>query len=317
MDSLQVPVDPVAVAPDQRDEIPPRQQNPAGQPSREADSPDDGTHQVVADLAFQRLMIANVVYFGQPDGTNRAWVLVDAGVPGSASSILSAAENRFGKGNPPAAIILTHGHFDHVGGLTQLAERWNVPVYAHYLEMPYLDGSASYPAPDPTVGGGLMSALSSFYPRGPINVGERLQPLPRDNSVPGMPGWEWIHAPGHTPGQIALWRETDRFLIAADAFITTRQESAYAVLTQTPELHGPPMYYTQNWDQARETVRHLATLEPEFIVTGHGPAMRGPEMRQALHTLARDFDRVAVPTQGVYVENPATAASGTAYQPAN
>ena len=58
------------------------------------------------------------------------------------------------------------------------------------------------------------------------------------------------------------------------------------------------MYYTPDWEQARESVRRLARLEPELVVTGHGPAMQGPEMTTALHTLARDFDTIAVPRHG-------------------
>ncbi len=129
-----------------------------------------------------------------------------------------------------------------------------------------------------------------------------------------MAGWKWIHVPGHTPGQVALWREGDRVLIAADAFITTRQESAYAVAAQKPEMHGPPMYFTQDWEAARVSVQRLAALEPELVVTGHGPAMQGPEMRAALQLLARDFETIAVPEEGRYVRHPATAKAGDAYR---
>jgi hypothetical protein len=59
----------------------------------------------------------------------------------------------------------------------------------------------------------------------------------------------------------------------------------------------------------------LAALEPELVGTGHGPALHGPEMRTALHTLAREFEQIAVPKQGNYVLHPATAADGTAYLP--
>ena len=96
---------------------------------------------------------------------------------------------------------------------------------------------------------------------------------------------------------------------------TTRQESAYAVALQKPEMHGPPMYYTQDWTDARRSVQQLASLEPEFVITGHGHAMRGQEMRAALHTLARDFERVAVPEHGRYVADPARPETGTAYAP--
>lgn len=74
-----------------------------------------------------------------------------------------------------------------------------------------------------------MPLLAPLFPRRPIDVSRWLQRLPEDGSVPQMPGWRWIHTPGHTPGHISFWRERDRTIIAGDAFITTNQESAYAV----------------------------------------------------------------------------------------
>ncbi len=275
----------------------------------------DGLHEIAPDLAYRRLAIVNVVYFGRPGAGDRQWVLIDAGMPGTAGLIAAGAESRFGKARP-AAIIMTHGHFDHVGALKTLAEQWDAPIYAHELELPYLDGRSAYPPPDPTVGGGLMAALARFYPQDPVDVRPWLRVLPPDSSVPGMPGWNWLATPGHAPGHVSLWREGDRSLIAGDAFITTKQESAFAVATQRPELHGPPMYYTPDWESARRSVERLARLEPELVVTGHGPAMHGPAMRAALHTLARDFDQVAVPDKGRYVDEPARAdRTGVTYVP--
>ena len=279
------------------------------------DARDDGTREVAPDLAYQRLAIVNIALYGQPGAGDRQWVLIDTGLPGMAGQIAKSAAARFGLAARPAAIIMTHGHFDHNGALEALSEQWDAPIYAHELERPYLDGSAAYPPPDPTVGGGLMPAFSPLYPRGPINVGGRLNTLPADGTVPFMPGWKWIHTPGHAPGHVSLWREVDRLLIVGDAFITTAQESVYAVATQRPELHGPPMYFTPDWQSAKASVERLAALEPEIVVTGHGRAMRGPEMRAALHALAQGFDRVAVPEYGKYVLHPATAADGSAYQP--
>jgi glyoxylase-like metal-dependent hydrolase (beta-lactamase superfamily II) len=255
-----------------------------------------GTHEVLRDVAYKRLAIVNVVFIGLPGAGRGEWVLVDAGIPVTAAAIVRAVEHRFAKDSRPAAIIMTHGHFDHVGALETLAEKWDVPVFAHPLEQPYLNGSQSYLPPDPSVGGGLMSLLSPMFPRKPVDVSKRLQTLPQDGSVPALPGWRWIHTPGHTVGHVSLWREADRTLITGDAFITTRQESAYAVLTQEPELHGPPMYFTPDWKAAGESVRRLAALQPETVVTGHGRPLGG-----ILENLARNFDEVAVPKQGIYV----------------
>jgi len=268
---------------------------------------DDKTLEIAPDLAYRRLGIVNVVFFGPAGAGDRGWVLIDAGVMGTTGLITGAAEERFGKDARPAAIVMTHGHFDHIAGLEELSERWDAPVYAHGLERPYLDGSASYPPADPSVGGGLMARLASFYPRGPVNVSRRLHDLPEDGSVPEMPGWRWLHTPGHAPGHISLWRESTRTLIAGDAIVTTGQESAYEALMQTPEMHGPPAYFTPDWASARRSVERLAALEPETIVTGHGRAMQGPEMRAALHELARNFDEIAVPKAGRYTK---TAESG-------
>lgn len=276
-------------------------QVPVDERARADETMDGVVHAVADDLAYQRLAIVNVVFWGPAGAKPGRWVLVDAGVPGSAGLIRRAAEARFGPGTRPASIVMTHGHFDHAGALRSLAEEWEVPIFAHRLELSYLNGESAYPPPDPTVGGGLMAAMSPLYPRGPFDVTPWLSALPADGTVPGMPGWRWVHTPGHTAGHVALWREADRALIAGDAFITTDQESAYAVAVQRLELHGPPMYYTPDWEGAEASVKRLAALEPELVVTGHGRAMAGAEMRAALHALAADFERVAVPEHGRYV----------------
>jgi len=276
-------------------------------PSARADDPardkerHDGTLQIAPDLAYRRLAILNVVFFGRPGAGDRTWVLVDAGVFGTKALIKSAASERFGPNSRPAAIMLTHGHFDHVGALEDLASEWDVPVYAHALEHPYLNGSQAYPPPDPTVGGGLMALSSSMFPRGPIDVSEHLRALPDDGTMPHMAGWRWLATPGHSPGHVSFWREQDRTLIVGDAFVTTRQESVYAAITQEPEMHGPPMYYTPDWTSARESVCRLDSLRPETVVTGHGRAMRGSHMRSALSRLAAEFNSIALPERGRYV----------------
>ena len=264
----------------------------------------DGTIAVTDDVAALQDLIVNVVFYGAPGGR---WVLIDAGMPYTAApKIRLAAARRFGPGSRPEAIILTHGHFDHVGALPALAQEWDVPIYAHRLEKPYLTGRSPYPPPDPTVGGGMMARLSMLYPRGPYDFSDYLLELPEDGTVPGMEGWRWVHTPGHTPGHVALFRESDRTLIAGDAFVTTKQESAMAALTQAPVVHRPPAYYTPDWVSAYNSVRTLTDLRPAVAITGHGLPMRSGELEEGLKRLVHNF-RAEMPRRGRYVFQPAVA----------
>ncbi len=236
---------------------------------------------------------------------DNTWVMIDAGLPSSAKKIIKVTRHLFWPESRPSGIILTHAHFDHTGSLQKLAEEWDVPVYAHSMERPYLTGISAYPPPDPSVGGGLMSLLSFLFPRGPINIANRFIPLPSDGTLPGLTGWKYYHTPGHAPGHISLMRQSDRVLIAGDAVVTTNQESAVAVMLQSPSLQGPPKYFTYNWMSSERSAKIIAALEPSILATGHGKPMEGTAMRKALHQLADHFSELAVPDSGRYVNQPA------------
>ena len=257
--------------------------------------------EIAPGVLFLRTLIANLYLI--KEGT--AWVLVDAGLRGYADTIRSTAREFVGSIAPPVTIVLTHGHFDHVGSLPALLETWDVPVFAHAMERPYLTGVSPYPPPDPLAGGGLMTWLSKLYPRGPIDLGRRFEPLSESKAIPGLTEWKWIPTPGHTAGHVSLFRERDRVLIAGDAVTTVKQESMSAVMTQRPELHGPPAYYTPDWATASESVRRIAALEPDILATGHGEPRRGPVMRAELRALAARFAEHEIPGFGRYARQPA------------
>jgi len=267
---------------------------------------------VVPGLSVLRDVFVNLYYAFPEDQPQGPWVLIDAGLPGSADKIKQHAEELFGANMPPAAILLTHGHFDHVGALHGLLEAWpGVPVYAHPLELPYLTGRSSYPPPDPTVGGGMMAYLAFVYPKHPYDFGGRVEALPADGSVPGLPGWRWVPTPGHTFGHVSFFRQRDKTLVAGDAFTTVFAESGMATYTQKQEVHGPPAYFTADWDAARASVELLARMEPEVAATGHGIPMHGEALRRQMADFAARFDAVARPKTGRYAQQPATAdASG-------
>lgn len=273
---------------------------------------------VVPGLHALRDIFVNLYYAAAvPEQPLGPWVLLDAGLPGSAAKIKAHAEEVFGPSNPPIALVLTHAHFDHAGSLDELLKLWpDVPVYAHPLELPYLTGRSSYPPPDPTVGGGLMAWSSFLYPKHPYDLGARVHPLPEDGSVPGLPGWRWLHTPGHTPGHVSFFRDEGRVLVAGDAFTTVRGESALATLTQKQLVHGPPAYFTPDWDAARVSVAELVTLVPEVGATGHGIPMHGDVLRTELAHLAVHFNTLARPKIGRYAHHPAVAdASGVVSVP--
>src|SRR3954464_4978873 len=158
--------------------------------------------EIAQNVLFLRTLMVNLYAVR----TETSWVLVDTGLSGYEATIREAAAEFLGSPAPPAAIVLTPGHFDHVGSLSALIEHWPVPVYAHILEKPYLTGESPYPPPDPLAGGGGFSLLSRLYPRGPIDIGTHFHALPENGDVPHLPDWRYIQTPGHSPGHISLFR---------------------------------------------------------------------------------------------------------------
>lgn len=253
---------------------------------------------VKSDIYYYTNQIVNVVMIGEPGSK---WVLVDAGMPKCGKEIQEVTERRFGKGNKPECIILTHGHFDHVGGIVHLLEQWNVPVYAHFDEFPFLSGISPYPEPDSSVEGGLLAKFSSVYPHKATNIAPYLNVLPDEGALPHLPEWKWIATPGHSPGHVSLFRESDRVLLSGDAVITVRQDSMYKVLLQVEAVNGPPRYLTTDWPTAWYSATRLSNLEPELLISGHGQAMRGEKMRAELKQLVMNFEKMAIPKYGRYL----------------
>ncbi|MBM0065601.1 MBL fold metallo-hydrolase [Alkalicoccobacillus gibsonii] len=245
--------------------------------------------------------IVNVYFVGNPHKPHE-WFLVDCGISRTPDVILTALKTEFGEAHPPKMIVLTHGHFDHVGAAFDLAKHWEVSLYCHELELPFVTGGQDYPKPDPTVEGGMVAKLSGAFPHKAINLTPFIKPFDSSGSLVGFPEWKWIHTPGHSPGQIALFRKKDGALLSADAIITVKQDSLYDVLTQTEDLQGPPRYLTTDWKKAKLSTERLRDLQPEFIGPGHGLPMFGDEFKHHLEQLVQEFDRVAVPDFGKYTE---------------
>ncbi len=254
--------------------------------------------EIVPGVACLPLTIENVYFVGEP---GQPWVLIDAGTPGQTARILAAATERYGENARPEALLLTHGHTDHAGSAAALAEAWNVPIYVHPLEFPYLTGKSKYPPKDPTVGG-AMALLSRVFPMNVTDLSGLMQPLPGGGVVPGLPGWKWLGTPGHAPGHVSYFNAQKSVLLAGDAFATVNMNSFAALLTKKQDISLPPPPFTCDWDAARNSVALLADLGPAAIGCGHGAPMSGPATPAALRQFSQTF---TPPAHGRYVGSPA------------
>lgn len=261
--------------------------------------PDPVAREPAIDVGRVYVGFVNAYFLGAPNGP---WVLVDTGLPHAAALVRQRATDRYGT-RPPEAIILTHGHFDHAGNALELANEWDVSIYAHPLELPYLNGRSDYPPQDHTVGGAL-GLMSRAFPQGGMNLGERLRELPEDQSVPGASEWRWLHTPGHTHGHVSLVRDRDRYVVAGDALATVDQDSPLAVFNLQTEFSVPPAPLTTDWCATRASVQALAALDPLYVGAGHGRPVHGAHVAADLRDFVRDF---RPPGRGRYVERPVIA----------
>jgi glyoxylase-like metal-dependent hydrolase (beta-lactamase superfamily II) len=88
-------------------------------------------------------------------------------------------------------------------------------------------------------------------------------------------GFEVLHVPGHTPGHVAYWRESDRVLILGDVFWN------FHFVRGAPGLTMPLPASCSDPAQNRDSARRLAALEPALVCFGHGPPLRDPSSLRA------------------------------------
>src|SRR5690625_3738263 len=143
----------------------------------------------------------------------RGVTLVDAGIPTMAKGILRTIARI--EAGPLQRIILTHGHADHVGAINRIVGTDRsvgnapVPVYAHRIEIPYIEGTVAYP--------GRTKAQSSVA-KGlvePLREGE-------DGMLQSVAGMKPYLTPGHSPGHVVYYHEQDEVLIGGDCLMSRR-----------------------------------------------------------------------------------------------
>ena len=224
-----------------------------------------------------------------------AWVLIDAAWPHRGQLIKAAAESLFGTGTRPAAILLTHIHPDHSGSALELARMWDLPVHVHPDELVLAPGGYLPEYANP-LDRWLVAPLLRLMPRRAVAASLSRNSLvgtarafDPGAGVPGLPGWQCIPTPGHTPGHVAFFRGKDRVLITGDAVLTVNLNSVPDFLAGKHRVSGPPYVSTWNWPAAKESVAVLARLEPRVLACGHGRPMSGPQAAQRLTSFSDHF----------------------------
>ncbi len=162
------------------------------------------------------------------------FILFDTGYRECIPEMLSWVEARAGDGLD--RLVLTHHHFDHSGGAGAVCERFNVPVYAHPLEMGYLEEEQ----PD-------LQVL-------PIREGEFVES--------GEMRLEAILTPGHSPGHLSFWWKEERILLGGDNVL----------LPSTTAVTAPK----GNLGDYLESLEKVKKLAPRLIYPGHGPIIEDP-----------------------------------------
>jgi glyoxylase-like metal-dependent hydrolase (beta-lactamase superfamily II) len=179
------------------------------------------------------------------------WLLVDTATRHARRRIMRQLPGEL------EAILITHAHRDHAGAMHAVAKETGAPVWGSEADADALEGKV--PAPtneqhrDALVNRLLAGLWKEHHP-----VARRLA----DGEI--VAGFEVIAFPGHTPGMIGLWRESDRTVLCAD---TMRSINLF---TGMPQLGEMPEAFTSDIGESRRSIRKLAALEARTICFGHG-----------------------------------------------
>jgi hydroxyacylglutathione hydrolase len=199
------------------------------------------------------------VYLLEDDG---GVTLFDAGARTMTRAVSSAGAKLGGI----RRIVLGHGHTDHRGTAPALG----VPVLCHPDEMQDAEGSGGFRYWPEGLAGlpfghrRLHRLLHRYaWDGGPVRI---------DGTVTEgdeVAGFKVIALPGHAPGQIGLWRESDRLALVSDCFYTLD------IWGRDSDAHVPFPIYNYDTEQARASIRKLAELEPAAAWPGHANPVTG------------------------------------------
>lgn len=209
------------------------------------------------------------VYLLEDDG---GVTLFDAGARTMTRAVASAGAKLGGI----RRVVLGHGHTDHRGTAPALG----VPILCHADEVQDAEGSGGFRYwPHgleglPTPMRQLHRLLHRYaWDGGPVTIADTL------SEGDAVAGFSVIELPGHAPGQIGLWRDSDRLALSSDCFYTLDMWGR----DRAPRL--PERLYNFDTEQARASIRKLAAMEPAAAWPGHAKPVTG-DVRSQLERAA-------------------------------
>jgi glyoxylase-like metal-dependent hydrolase (beta-lactamase superfamily II) len=225
------------------------------------------------------------VFLIENDGEEGGVTLFDAGARTMTRAVASAGARLGGI----RRVVLGHGHTDHRGTAPAL----EAPVLCHPDEVQDAEGSGGFRYwPEgliglPTPQRQIHRVLHRYaWDGGPVKISDTV------TDGDEVAGFRVVHLPGHAPGLIGLWRESDRLALVSDLFYTLDMwgRSCPAIV--------PEETYNYDTEQERASLRKLAEMEPAAAWPGHAKPVTG-DVRGQLLKAAGEPDR-----------GPSTAAAG-------
>ncbi len=217
----------------------------------------------------------NIYFLREGDGV----VAFDAGTKSMTKKARAAAAELGGL----KRVVLGHAHADHRGTAPGL----DVPVFCHPDEVADAESDAAI-APYMNLSELPVAWVRWLYPfllrrwdGGAVKIAGTVA------EGDEVAGFQVLHFPGHAPGLIGLWRESDRVALVSD----TIYQVDSARLKPLPEGEASVPYPAWAWDhqQAKASVRKLAALQPRVVGAGHEHPLRGEDLRPVLERAAEKY----------------------------